>query len=136
VTTPPGELDQAQRLPHVDTIDPGRVALVHYLALDDVGGTAFFRHRATGFETISAARAATYRARLDMELRDAGAVPTGYITDDTALFERIALAEARFNRAVIYPSALLHSGAIRADAPLDPDPATGRLTITAFLAAK
>ncbi len=132
VTTPPAELGTEQRLPHVDAVQPGRIALVHYLSEGD--GTAFFRHRATGFETIDAARSAGYLAALNAELRadpPAAAYPFG----DSALFERIAHVEARVNRAVIYRSALLHSGAISPDAVLDSDPATGRLTVTAFLAA-
>lgn len=134
VTTPPDALDVAQRLPHVDAIDPDRIALVHYLCAGD--GTAFFRHRATGFETIDAARSPGYLAALAREERAHGPPPPAYIRDSTAQFERIAGVDARVNRAVIYRGAALHSGAISADAPLDPDPATGRLTITAFLALR
>lgn len=133
VTTPPDMLTPAQRLPHIDAVAPGRIALVHYLSCDDGDGTAFFRHRATGCETIDQARSAGYLAHLDAELRDVPP-PAGYIAGDTALFAEIARVEARYNRAVIYRSALLHSGAISPGARLDPDPATGRLTATAFLA--
>ncbi|WP_260583889.1 DUF6445 family protein [Sphingopyxis sp. PET50] len=49
------------------------------------------------------------------------------------MFACTHIAEARYNRALLYPSALLHSGAIGADAPLSPDPRVGRLTVTAFL---
>ncbi|MBB4839904.1 hypothetical protein HNP52_002996 [Sphingomonas kyeonggiensis] len=132
VTTPPAELGREQRLPHVDAVQPGRIALVHYLSEGE--GTAFFRHRATGFETIDAARSAGYLATLNAELRT-DPPEAAYPFGDTALFERIAHVEARFNRAVIYRSALLHSGAISPGALLDADPATGRLTVTAFLAA-
>ncbi len=132
VTTPPAELGVEQRLPHVDAVQPGRIALVHYLAPAGRDGTAFYRHRATGFETIDAARSPGYLAQLNAELRDQ-APPPAYPFGDTPLFERIAHVEARYNRAVIYRSALLHSGAIAPDAPLDADPGTGRLTVTAFL---
>ena len=40
---------------------------------------------------------------------------------------------AQPNRAVIYRSSLLHSGAIAPGAALGDDPARGRLTVTAFL---
>ncbi|WHU04545.1 DUF6445 family protein [Sphingomonas sp. NIBR02145] len=132
VTTPPAELGVEQRLPHIDAVQPGRIALVHYLSEGD--GTAFFRHRATRFETIDAARSAGYLATLNAELR-ADPPEAAYPFGDTKLFERIAHVEARYNRAVIYRSALLHSGAISPDAVLDGDPATGRLTVTAFLSA-
>lgn len=135
VTTPPDRLTLPQRLPHVDAVEGGRIALVHYLALDHGDGTAFFRHRSTGFESIDAARAAIYYPQVDAELRHGGAVATGYVNGSTRLFEQIAHVEARYNRAVIYRSALLHSGAIAADAVLSDDPAVGRLTVTAFLTA-
>jgi len=133
VTTPPEELGIEQRLPHVDAVQPGRIALVHYLSEGE--GTAFFRHRATDFETIDAARSAGYLATLNAELR-ADPPEAAYPFGDTALFERIQHVEARTNRAVIYRSALLHSGAIAPGAVLDADPATGRLTVTGFLAAQ
>ena len=134
VTTPPADLAVAQRLPHVDAVQPGRIALVHYLALEGGDGTAFFRHRATRLEAIDAARSPGYLARLSAEL-SANPPPPVYPFGDTALFERTAHVEARYNRAVIYRSALLHSGAIASDAPLDADPGIGRLTVTAFLSA-
>ena len=135
VTTPPADLTIEQRLPHVDALEPGRIALVHYLAEQDADGTAFYRHRATGYETIDAERAAIFYPRLDAELRAGAMPPAVYLNGDSLSFERIATVDARCNRAVIYRSAMLHSGAISPGATLDPDPATGRLTVTAFLAA-
>jgi hypothetical protein len=134
VTTPPDALSVQQRLPHVDAVAPGRIALVHYLAPEGGDGTAFFRHRASGFETIDAARAPAYFERLAAQLRSHSPAPA-YIADSTPLFERIALVEGRFNRAVLYRSAALHSGAIGPDTLLTDDPARGRLTVTAFLSA-
>lgn len=133
VTTPPGALTVLQRLPHVDAVQQGRIALVHYLSPEGGDGTAFFRHRATGFEHVDEARAPIYYRHLDTEIRYRGEPPAGYIGGSSPLFERIATVDARYNRAVIYRSALLHSGAIAADAVLSDDPAAGRLTITAFL---
>lgn len=132
VTTSPVALTVQQRLPHVDAFGPERIALVHYLSLGGGDGTAFFRHRATAFETIDAARSRSYFTRLAAELGE-GAPPAAYIAADSALFERTAVAEARYNRALLYRSCLLHSGAITPDAVLSSDPAVGRLTITAFL---
>lgn len=135
VTTSPRKLTIEQRLPHVDATCPGRIALIHYLSLDDRDGTAFFRHRATGFETITETREAAYYSRLTAELRDSWTPPTAYMRDSTPLFERTELADARYDRALIYRSSLLHSGAISPDLALSPEPASGRLTITAFLEA-
>jgi hypothetical protein len=132
VTTPPERLSIEQRLPHFDAVDPNRIALVHYLGADDGGGTAFYRHRATGFETIDAHRAPTYLDMLNAEV-SAAPPPPVYIAGSTAQFEQVSAVDARRNRAVIYRSALLHSGAIPADAVLSDNPARGRLTVTAFL---
>lgn len=131
VTRTGDALTLKQRLPHCDAFVPERIALIHYLSPDETCGTAFFRHRSTGHETIDEARAPAYQARLAAELRDAPP-PRGYVADSTPLFERTALGEARYNRAYLYRSFLLHSGAITPDAPLSTDPAKGRLTVTAF----
>lgn len=133
VTTPPRALSIKQRLPHCDAFGKTRIALIHYLSPAGGDGTAFFRHRSTGYETIDEIRAPFYFDSLGTELRDGGASPAGYMVGDTALFERTALADARYNRALAYRSYLLHSGAIAPNALLSPDPATGRLTVTAFL---
>jgi hypothetical protein len=132
VTTTPEDLAIGQRLPHCDAHARNRIALIHYLSLD-TDGTAFFRHRSTGFETVDERRAAVYADQLAAELRHGGPPPGAYITGDTPLFERTMVAEARYNRALLYRSCLLHSGAIAPDAALSADPATGRLTITGFL---
>ena len=131
VTTPPARLAAAQRLPHVDALEPGRIALVHYLS-NDPDGTAFFRHRATGFETLDAERSARYLPLLDRELRGHDLRPA-YLHGDSPLFEHLDTVPARYNRAILYRSALLHSGAIRPDAALLADPLHGRLTVTGFL---
>lgn len=110
-----------------------RIALVHYLSPQASEGTAFFRHRATGFEAVDERRAPAYFARLDGELGDGAMLPPHYVTGDTTLFERTMPVSARFNRAVLYRSYLLHSGAIDSASTLSADPAVGRLTVTGFL---
>lgn len=133
VTADVAALSLEQQVPHVDATAAGRFALVHYLVPGGCCGTAFFRHRATGFETISDARAGHYYPQLTREV--ARQPPAGYIAGSTPLFERTALFDGVWNRAILYESAALHSGAISDPAALSADPATGRLTITAFLAA-
>ncbi|MDA4834850.1 DUF6445 family protein, partial [Enterobacter hormaechei] len=109
-----------------------RIALVHYLGGEDDGGTAFYRHRATGFETIDATRAPIYLNAISAEVGNAPP-PTAYVDGSTPLFEQISAVDARPNRAVVYRSALLHSGRIPPAASLSANPLTGRLTVTAFL---
>ena len=133
VTHAPDELTLPQRLPHCDAFGAERLALVHYLSPHGGDGTAFFRHRSTGFETIDETRRPIYFSQLEAELRHRREPPRGYIAGDTDLFERIWHGEARYNRAFLYHSWNLHSGAIAPDALLSPDPAEGRLTVTMFL---
>ncbi|OFX06216.1 MAG: hypothetical protein A3E78_15080 [Alphaproteobacteria bacterium RIFCSPHIGHO2_12_FULL_63_12] len=135
VTTPPHLLSIEQRLPHVDSLTPGRMAIVHYLSPDNADGTAFYRHRATGFETLDEARSGAYFSSLNAELSAQGAPAAAYMNGDTAQFERIGHVGARFNRAVIYRGRILHGGAISNGGALSKDPLKGRLTIASFLAA-
>lgn len=134
VTTPPSALSLAQRIPHVDAVDPGAIAIVHYLSAAPLGGTAFYRHRATGFETIDTDRQRHFLTTLKAEFAASGEPAPGYIDGDTAQFERISLAEPAWNRAVIYRGSLLHCAQVPA-AAISPDVRTGRLTIASFLDA-
>jgi Family of unknown function (DUF6445) len=132
VTHHPAALRVEQRIPHFDAVEPGRIAFVHYLAPGN--GTAFYRHRTTGFETVDTSRAPHYLATLNAELESVPP-PHAYIAGETAQFDCIGRVDAHYNRALVYSSGLLHSGAIDANAVLSPDPALGRLTVTAFLEA-
>lgn len=135
VTTARAALSLAQRLPHCDSHDPGRVAFVHYLdPAEASGGTAFFRHRSTRFETVGRDRAPIFDGQLDAELRYGRPPAADYVGDADRLFERIATVPARYNRAVVYRSFALHSGVIPPNASLSADPLAGRLTVTGFLA--
>ena len=133
VTTPPAALAPIQRMPHVDETAPTRLALLHYLARDERSGTAFFRHRSTGFETIDAARLAPYREALAADVARHGLPPAGFIDGDTPIFQQIARHDGRFNRAILYRSHALHCAAIPPDIALAADPFAGRLTVNTFL---
>lgn len=134
VTTPRNALSVHQRLPHCDSSDAGRVAFVHYLdPSEESGGTAFFRHRSTRFETVDRGRVPIYDGQLDAELRHGRLPADDYIGADDRLFEMIASVPARYNRAVVYRSFALHSGVIPPEATLAADPLAGRLTVTGFL---
>jgi hypothetical protein len=133
VTTEPEALTWIQRLPHVDGLEAERIAILVYLAGADKGGTAFFRQRATGFETVDDGRYPAFQAALDSGLAEHGEPPAGYIDGDTDLYERIARYEARPNRGLVYRGHSLHSAAIVAGAKLPEDGAKGRLTINALL---
>lgn len=133
VTLPPQKLSFLQRVPHIDSVRSDGLATVHYLFQGDWGGTAFYRHRRSGFEYIDERRKDSYFRCLEQESRDSEATGKGYIDDDTALFERIAHVEGVFNRMVVYRRNSLHSGRID-NARIPPaDPLTGRLSINTFI---
>jgi hypothetical protein len=133
VTTPAQKLEFLQRIPHFDSLGANGLATVHYLFKHDLGGTAFYRHRKTGFEYIDEARCEEYFAVLRDEQQSADSPGAEYINGDTALFEQIAKQEGVFNRVLIYRRNSLHSGAIGKDFVPDLNPATGRLSINCFI---
>ncbi len=133
VTTPRGQLTLLQCIPHFDTNRLTQIAVLHYLCDLKGGGTAFYRHRDTGFEVISAERRDAYFASVQEGIKAGRGPRQTYITGDTDLFEQIYATDAVFNRAIIYRSASLHSGNLPADFELKPDPVEGRLTANTFL---
>jgi hypothetical protein len=134
VTTPPEELTALQRIPHVDSHEARGLASIHYLFKGDLGGTAFYRHRATGYEYVDESRRGTYYPILEQELAGPTAPGAEYIDADTPLFERVGNQAGVFNRMLIYRRNSLHSGAPKRGVPLSADPASGRLSINSFLA--
>lgn len=127
ITLDPRELAPSQRVPHVDTTDPLQFALLHYLCGPEHGGTAFYRHRATGYEAITPDRLPRYEAARTTD-RDPA---SGYIAGDTDAFEQVAGVDAAFDRLVVYRSRQLHSGLVAGAG--SPDPRKGRLTANIFL---
>lgn len=135
VTTAPSELAPIQRLPHFDGVERERLAVLHFLSRDEGTGTAFYRHRATGFETIDAARFAPYGSRLEREIAEAGMPPAAYISGSDGQFEQIACFAGRFNRALVYRGHSLHCAFLPEATVLSSDPRAGRLTVNTFLTA-
>jgi hypothetical protein len=129
VTVAPDLLIDSQREPHVDTDDPWQFAILLYLCSAQWGGTAFFRHAATGYETLRPERRPAYQGARDAE----GPEGPGYFGGDSASFRQIGAVEAAFNRLVVYRSRLLHSGLVPRPEALSADPALGRLTLNIFL---
>ncbi|NKJ44759.1 DUF6445 family protein [Novosphingobium sp. SG720] len=124
----PRRLAPVQRIPHFDDSDPQIYAAIHYLCNAPHGGTSFHRHRATGFERITPARAPLWRQALATDAARHGMPEATYHDADTATFTRIGTAELRYNRLVVYPANCLHCGDI------GPSWQSGtRLTITALL---
>jgi hypothetical protein len=133
VTLRPEETVPFQRIPHFDGTDEQSIAVLHYLCGPRHGGTAFYRHRSTGYEVITAANARQYSQAIDSEIRAHGVPRPAYVNGSTELFECIASYGALFNRALVYRGTSLHSGSIPVDFIPDPNPRTGRLTVNSFL---
>jgi hypothetical protein len=127
VTAPPATLRPAQRAPHFDSSDPDYIAILHYLA--DTPGTAFYRQRSTGIETISDTNRDTFLAAAHRET----SALTGYTNGSNGHFEQIGAVKGDTNRLAIYPGRLLHSGLIPQGMDFSADPRRGRLTANLFV---
>jgi len=134
VTTPAANLSHLQRIPHIDSIFGNELAFIHYLFRRNLGGTAFYRHRRTGFEVIDLARREQYFACVEEEKNGPNHPNAAYINGSTALYEQVGGEDGVFNRMLVYRRNSLHSGSIPADFVPDANPRTGRLSINGFLA--
>jgi Family of unknown function (DUF6445) len=128
-TVPTAEFAASQTAPHTDTVRLDSFASVHYLSQTSFGGTAFYRHKATGFEVISPIRSDKYaRVRREELAKMEGQPPLAV----EGLYEEIAYIEPVFNRLVLYRAGQLHRSRLNSDAALTDNPRTGRLTANLF----
>jgi hypothetical protein len=130
-TTPASAATPVQTIPHLDGPDPNRLAMVHYFCQDDFGGTGFFRHQATGFESVGASRTDVYAAALEAELVQERRTFAGH---DTPGYDLIDQAEPVFNRLILYRGHVLHAGLLGRGGG-SADPTAGRLTANGFIEA-
>ena len=139
VTLAPEELTPAQWICHQDppSDDPAlsRQACVLYLFNDaTLGGTSFYEATRSFAETSqlladSVAMSATqFTARYGIR--------PSYLCDSNAYFTRTATVPPRWNRAVFYSGAVLHSGQIESPERLTANAATGRLTVNFFFTCR
>lgn len=131
VTTRPQALALQQCMPHCDAYNEFNLACVHYLCGPQQGGTSLYRHNSTGFESVNQERERTYMEALNKDVQR-HSVARAYINSSTDIFTRTASYEAAFNRIVVYPGYVLHSGNIASSFAFDPNPRTGRLTLNTF----
>jgi hypothetical protein len=134
VTTPPNQLSYLQRIPHIDSTLDKELALVLYLFKRDFGGTAFYRHRKTGFEYINQERREEYYRHLEQERAAIDLSAMGYIGGDTDQYERIGRQGGVLNRMLVYRRTSLHSADFGPEIEFTTDPRRGRLTLNGFLA--
>lgn len=136
LTLPPEETVPFQRIPHFDGTDTNTVAVLHYLCKPWHGGTAFYRHRSTGTEIVTAGNLHEYARAVDADVAVHGEPPPRYVNGSTPIFEQIAAYEPVFNRALVYRGTSLHSGSIPGDFVPVADPVHGRLTVNTFVQLK
>jgi hypothetical protein len=132
VTTPRGALHPLQTVPHIDTTYPLQFAILHYLCGQEYGGTAFYRQNATGLETITEKNSQLFDSATQSALARPGRARDYVSAGDTDYTQTAAIAAA-YDRLLIYPSQLLHSGIINADIAFSADPRVGRLTSNIFV---
>lgn len=136
VTQTPETLKPLQRIPHFDSRKPKELASIYFLCNREQAeyeGTAFYRHKSTGYESIDETRFAHYMSMLEEDAKQAGVPTADYIRQSTEIFEQIASFEAVFNRILIYRCTSLHSGMIPSDFNFERDPRQARLSINSFL---
>ena len=133
-TTGVAEAEPIQKIPHHDGPDPARLAMVHYLCRGEHGGTGFFRHKATGFESIDQARHDPYVAVAKAQLAVAGVGGAAFAGPGMADYDLIGEAEPVFNRLIVYRNHVLHS-ALLSPRGAAADPGQGRLTANGFIEA-
>ncbi len=135
VVTPPDQLEKIQCLPHIDSYLSGDIACVHYLCGKEQGGTSLYRHRKTGYEKITEASIDYYKKAVIAE----GSLDfkkNTYMNGSNQFFEQIASIDSIFNRMIVYPSNILHSGNIAEDFTFNTNPTEGRLTLNTFIYTK
>ena len=131
MTVPEQELGPLQRIPHFDASNPRFFATLLYFCGEEHGGTGFYRHNSTGYESITPERCDPY---LDVSYEELNRKnpERRYFSESDDFFTKIGFVPAQFNRLVIYPGCLLHSANILSEISLSADPKTGRLTANNF----
>lgn len=131
MTVPEAELGPYQLIPHFDTSQQFYFAALLYLCGEEHGGTAFYRHNSTAYESITPERSDGYLDRCYIELNNRK-LEKRYFSESDDYYTKIDFIPARFNRLAIYKGCLLHSATILSDASINDDPKTGRLTANLF----
>ena len=133
VSTQNADLSVPQRLPHIDSFRPFQFAILHYITDGDFGGTAFYRHQPTGLERVFEPDVDEYFDSRDNYLKENGDPEPRYIVESNEHYKQIAKIDYCFNRALIYPANLLHSGIIRGEQDISSDPNSARVTANIFV---
>lgn len=131
MTVPEAELGPLQRIPHFDASSPYFFATLLYLCDERHGGTGFYRHNSTGYESIMPERSEHY---LDVSYDELNSKKSErcYFSESNEFFTKVGFVPATFNRLLVYRGNILHSANILSDISLNADPRIGRLTANIF----
>lgn len=133
MTVPESELGPYQTIPHFDTSKRNFFAALLYLCGEEHGGTAFYRHNSSGYESITPQTSESYLDYCYTEL-NSKVIQKKYFSESDDYYTKIGFVPAKYNRLVIYKGALLHSANILSSAgSISSDPRVGRLTQNSFL---
>lgn len=133
INRPESELAVLQRLPHFDSTAEHSFALLLYVNPGKFGGTGFFRHRPSGYETVDRQRFGPFVTAAERHMIRSGPPPARYTTGSSDHFELLDTIAYRPNRLLAYPGQLLHSGLIDPRFDLGADPTQNRLTANLFV---
>ncbi len=139
VTTPEALLKPLQTIPHVDNLSAGEdhsvIAAVLYLFRESrLGGTNFYRPCIQAPALAKLVNDAESMPAEDFHRRHG--VPVRYPGDSDARFERSLSVTSAWNRLIVYPGNVHHSGAIARPELLHDDPLQGRLTVNLFITCR
>ncbi|MFG6448616.1 DUF6445 family protein [Roseateles sp. BYS180W] len=130
-TLAPNDLGPLQRTPHFDASTPHHMAVLLYLCNEEQGGTAFYRHRATGIQQVTEHNRERFLDVYNQELQQQPP-PARYFEQGDQFFEFLGRMPARFNRLVIYRGSLLHTACVNPVHGISADARHGRLTLNTF----
>ncbi len=125
MTVEAAAMTRPQATPHIDAFHLHGLAGVHYLGSGEFGGTAFYRHKTTGFERITPSRSHKYQTLRAAELATAA--------DPATLYDDIAYVEPLPNRLILYRAGQLHSARLTNSPTLPTHASRGRLTANLFI---
>lgn len=122
-----------QRIPHFDQSNVESLAMVHYLHPNQTGGTGFFVHTSSGYQSINPRRHEAYNQEVQEWMDKNPNSLNDFAGANTPNYELIHEVPFKFNRAILYPSYVLHCAMYNSQSK-DDNPQTGRLTLNSFWA--
>jgi hypothetical protein len=135
VTLPPEQLQARQWICHRDSawVEPTHCisASVLYLFDDPIlGGTNFYAPKKPMPEIERFVHDASTMSNETFSAKHA--IKPGYYAGGDDYFETIGSVPAKFNRMIFYDGRIFHCGDIHTHERMNPNPATGRLTLNGF----